>query len=190
MALPKRDKKYEIKLPVCPYCKAVGKHYGWQCPNNPKNKCKYCGSTQHSSFMCFKKPRKAIRKEAVKTRRKRLTTREKWLTANPADKDGNWPCYLQIAYNCPGTVNISTLTLEHVYSRADYPILRYEIINIKAACEFCNKVKFSNSIENLALLYPRVALMVQTPEWREWNLKVKQRLLERSRLARPPFVQN
>jgi 5-methylcytosine-specific restriction endonuclease McrA len=152
MALPKKDKKYKPKLPVCKFCGAICKHYSYACIKNPKNQCKYCGGTNHTSLMCLKKPRKPIRQESVKAQSKRTATSREWYRLNPPDNNGNWICYLQISPRCPRILTRETITLEHVKSKARHPGLKYDVNNLKPACEFCNKLKGSLDLEDLPLL--------------------------------------
>jgi 5-methylcytosine-specific restriction endonuclease McrA len=152
MALPKKDKKFKMKLPTCPFCKAVAKHYGYQCVLNPKNLCKYCGSNMHTTLMCINKPRVPLRKESEKAKSKRTATSREWYTLNPPDKNGTWTCYLQISPRCPRILTRTTITLEHVKSKARHPELKYVVSNLKAACEFCNKLKGSLDLEDLPMI--------------------------------------
>lgn len=152
MALPWRDKKPKITLPVCPFCGAVAKHYGYQCRDNPKNKCSYCGGSDHTSIMCQRKPRRPIRKEAEKTTARRTATSREWFRLNPPDAKGLWYCYLRIAPNCPHKLTRSTITLEHVKSKVRHPELKYDVTNLKPACSPCNKLKGSLDVEELSQL--------------------------------------
>ena len=120
------------------------------------NPCKYCGGATHTSLMCFHKPRNRIRKESPKAYAHRQETKSAWLLENPADDNGEWECYLQISDVCPIKLNADTLVLEHVKSRSTSPELRYVISNIKASCEFCNRLKGSKSLELLAEYYPKL----------------------------------
>lgn len=152
MALPKRDKKYKVKLPTCSFCGAIGKHYSYTCPDNPKNKCSQCGGTGHSKVSCFATPKKAIKKEADSTKAKRQATSRAWFEQNPPDSNGNWQCYLQISPDCPRILNRSTITLEHVKSKVRYPALKFDVNNLKAACSPCNKMKGSLDLDELPML--------------------------------------
>lgn len=152
MALPKKDKKFKVNLPTCPHCGAVAKHYGYQCPKNPKNNCKYCGSSTHTTLMCLNKPRVPIRQESEKARSKRTATSREWYRLNPPDENGTWICYLQISPRCPRILTRSTITLEHVKSKVRHPELKYDVNNLKPACEFCNKLKGSLDLEDLPMI--------------------------------------
>lgn len=174
MALPKSQKKFSVKLPVCPYCGAVAKHQGWQCPQNPKNRCKYCGKPGHSSLMCQSKPRRAMKKESEKTESKRTATSRQWFKENPPDHKGTWECYLQISPQCPVRITRSTITLEHVKPKNRYKELRYITLVIKPACEFCNKLKGPWTLEELAETYPRVAEMLLQSAWVAWEAEIAQ----------------
>lgn len=152
MSLPNRNKKPKIKPVVCPFCEAVNKHYGYQCLKNPKNMCKFCGKTDHTSLMCLKKPRRPIKKESAKTLSKRTATRREWFKLNPPDDKGVWVCYLQISPECPIKLTRSTITLEHVRSKVRAPELKYDINNLRPACGYCNKLKGSLDLNELHIL--------------------------------------
>lgn len=174
MALPKSQKKFTVKMPVCPYCHAIAKHYGYQCPQNPKNKCKYCGGSNHTSLMCQQKPRKALNNERASTKSRRTATSRLWFKGNPPDHDGTWGCYLHISPHCPIRVTRSTLQQEHIKPKNRYKELRYMTLNIKASCEFCNKLKGPWTLEELAETYPQVAAMLLLPEWVAWEAEISQ----------------
>lgn len=152
MALPKRDKKFKVKLPTCSFCHAVGKHYSYTCPDNPKNKCKHCGSSWHPSMNCPGVPKKAIKKESNSTRSKRVATSKLWFQINPPNASGHWICYLNTSPECPRVLDRSTITLEHVKSKVRYPELRYDVTNLKPACSHCNKLKGSLDLDELPML--------------------------------------
>lgn len=155
MALPKRDKKFKVKLFTCLYCGASGRHYSYQCAQNPANICKYCQSNTHNSLNCHKNPQKPIKKESSSTRSKRLTTSREWFKLNLPDDNGMWLCYLRISPHCPGFLTRSTIRLEHVKSKVRYKHLRYDLNNIKASCEHCNRAKGSLDLEELPTLRVR-----------------------------------
>lgn len=152
MALPWRDKKATIKLPVCKYCDAVAKHYSYQCIYNPKNHCKHCQGTNHTSMTCPSKPRPQLRQEARKTREKRVAVSHEWFKLNPPDNDGLWHCYLRVSPECPYELTRATIQLEHKKSKARHPELRYDVTNLAPACAPCNKLKGSLDFDELALL--------------------------------------
>lgn len=127
--------------------------------------CQWCGSNDHYSFTCFQRPKKPIAVESASANTKRTKTRRAWFRANRPDNTGHWDCYLQIAPDCLRQVNTTTIDLEHVRSKARHPKLKYEPINIKPACQPCNKLKRSWSLEDLAETYPHIAKMIATPEW-------------------------
>lgn len=158
MALPKNQKRYEVQLPVCKYCGAVGRHYSYQCPNNPDNACKYCGSPYHKSIQCFEKPRKPIRKESIVSLSKRTQTSREWFKQNPPDERGRWFCYLRISPDCPHVLTRSTIQLEHVRSKVRRPDLKYDIDNLKPSCHSCNRQKASRSVEDLTELFPHLTI--------------------------------
>jgi 5-methylcytosine-specific restriction endonuclease McrA len=139
----------------------------------PKKPCKHCGSQGHYPFQCFKKPKKPIPVEAPKTKRRRVNTATRWFKKNPPDENGHWLCYLRISALCPGTLTRPLVTLEHVYPKKTYPQFRYTIRNIKPACTFCNKLKGSRTIAQLAKVFPQVAALIETPAWHEWEARLQ-----------------
>lgn len=142
-----------------------------------RSTCKGCGSEWHTFWKCpykerkltLYKPRKPLRTESVKSRRKRTITYKQWIKLNPPDEYGMWDCYLQISTMCPMRLTRQLLTLEHVYPKVKRPDLKYEPRNIKSACAFCNKMKGSRTIDKLAKSFIHIAIMVQTPEWKAWE---------------------
>ena len=120
--------------------------------------CKECGSMWHTAM--YHKPRKPIavrkplpratkpiRREAVKTREKRLATTAAWLEANPPDKNGHWRCYISKHPQCPKVLTRQTIVLEHNLSKVRRKDLRYDIKNIFPACSYDNAAKGSLSAE-------------------------------------------
>lgn len=154
MALARKDKKYKARHVICDFCSAVNKHYSYTCRENPKNQCSVCQSKLHTSIMCPNKPRRPIKHESDKALKRRTQTRREWFELNPPNSKGLWYCYLRIAPECPYYLTRSTLTLEHVKSKARHPELRYEVSNIKPACSFCNEKKRSLDLEELPKLNP------------------------------------
>lgn len=131
--------------------------------------CKFCGGNDHYAFACFNKPKKPLKQESDKTRTKRRNTRKKWFKINPPDEAGHWQCYLRIAEKCLVFVDVNTINLEHVRSKARAKSLEFVVENIKAACEPCNKLKASWSVTELAETYPHLFAMITTPEWQEYE---------------------
>lgn len=112
--------------------------------------CKYCGSQWHTGMRCGLRPnKKRMRREAVKTRAKRLETRDEWLLLNPPDNQGYWYCYLQISDKCPVKLTYETLVLEHVRSKVRRPDLKYNVNNLQPACKYCNGIKLSKDLNEL-----------------------------------------
>jgi 5-methylcytosine-specific restriction endonuclease McrA len=138
-----------------------------------KENCKYCGSSNHLSMICFHRPRHPLRKESDTARRRRMHVATTWFVLNPPNRDGQWMCYLQITRACPRFLDRDQITLEHVYPRAKYPELKYIVDNIKPSCEFCNKEKGRNTVEQLALIFPNIESMIQTPEWQYWEAEMQ-----------------
>lgn len=117
--------------------------------------CKNCGSTfvrwNTTMTLCGKcaynkyaKPKKPI-KRVGKVTQKWIDHRKKWIKNNPPP----YTCYLQISSNCPKTLTIDTMTLDHVIPRSGSPELRYDDNNLKPACAPCNTQKGSKRLENL-----------------------------------------
>ncbi len=125
--------------------------------------CKWCGSSEHTQFYCFKKPRKPIKrtslKHSVKPIKKvgkrtlawRKTSRE-WKQANPPDEYGFWRCRV-------GGARVSDkiddgsymLNLCHDKSRARYPELANDLNNIFPGCQRHNKEQGSRSLDEYLL---------------------------------------
>lgn len=108
--------------------------------------CIYCGSLLHTKSVCFKKPRKIgkpIRRVSKKTAKKKSVVDKEWYALNPPDEFGRWLCYLRISPECEIYVNRSTINLEHKKSKVRHPELKYEVTNLGAACQPCNKLKGS-----------------------------------------------
>lgn len=144
---------------------------------NIKSKpCKLCGSMWHTAFGCKYRPKKPLknsatplRLESPKNRQKRLKMSQAWFRANPSDKDGYWECYLRISRLCPIKLRRETITLEHVYAKVRRPDLKYEPLNLKPSCSFCNKMKGSRSVAQLAKVFPHINVMINSKEWQEWQ---------------------
>lgn len=111
--------------------------------------CVVCDCKAQSDY-CFRhKPRKAMRKEAVKTKAKRQAVTLEWIEANPPDAYGYWKCYLNISPNCYRKVDIGELNIEHVESKARHPEQKYNVQNLRAACSPCNELKGSRSLKEV-----------------------------------------
>lgn len=102
---------------------------------------------QNGPYKGFKARPKPIRREAVKTRQKRLQTTEEWFAANPPDKDGYWHCYISKHPLCPKILTKDTIRLEHDLSKTRRPDLKHDITNIYPACDYDNEAKGSLSAE-------------------------------------------
>lgn len=131
--------------------------------------CSYCGSTTHTAFRCRSRPNKPLRKESITAKKKRQKTASMWFRKNPSDENGNWECWLQISELCPKKLSRETITLEHVYPKVKNPELKYNYKNLKPSCAFCNKLKGSNTPEQLAKYFLHIAILLTTPEWKEWH---------------------
>lgn len=86
-----------------------------------------------------------MRREAVKTRQKRLATTAEWDAANPPDAYGYWYCYISKHPFCPKRLTIETLVREHDKSKARSPKDKYNIKGIYPACTWDNEAKGSRS---------------------------------------------
>jgi 5-methylcytosine-specific restriction endonuclease McrA len=120
----------------------------------PKKPCKWCGSRGHFPYQCFKHPKKQAERPKLKKRGKYAKqwdmTRKTWIRKNPPPiNDKYWECYLRISPKCPGQIDISMLTLDHVVSRSRDPSKRFDIDNLKPACWWCNMLKGSRDVEQV-----------------------------------------
>lgn len=143
-------------------CKICGsnRHYQSFCPGKRKmpgkKPCKYCLSPDHTSIVCYKKPRGRIKSESKSTKNKRQKFRELLFITYPPDEKGNWYCYLNISSYCFKVLNENTLVWEHVKPRGSHPELKYETSNIRPSCEPCNALKSGKSLEKLAEAFPQL----------------------------------
>lgn len=128
-----------------------------------QNICKWCGQTNHTSLMCFQKPRKRIKPVAKHTEQKEIDCKYAWFKENPPDESGTWVCYLQISPLCPILLTKETIVQEHVKPKGRYPELKYVVSNRKPSCEYCNGLKSSQSLETLAEEYPHLREYVLFP---------------------------
>lgn len=124
--------------------------------------CKHCGSSLHSSLMCFYKARQPLRKTSNKSGAKYAKMRREWFLRpeNAPDEEGQWLCYLGISPECTFTVNRLTLNLEHVRSRVRHPELKFDPDNLMPACSACNQVKQSLDLEDLVDKYPHLQKII------------------------------
>lgn len=60
--------------------------------------------------------------------------KRKWIELNPPNEQGFYECWL-----CHKPVHISTFTMDHVLSQAEYPEYAREMSNIRPAHGFCNE---------------------------------------------------
>jgi 5-methylcytosine-specific restriction endonuclease McrA len=101
--------------------------------------CKWCGASEHTSFYCFKKPRKPIAKRTPinkvgKQGKKTAAAVAKWKRTQNPNHRGNYVCYI-----C--SKEIPYLVAEHVKSKARHPDLRTDPNNLKPTCADCNREK-------------------------------------------------
>lgn len=109
-------------------------HSAWKCPYKERKLVVWA-------------PRKPLKREADKTRARRLLTTKQWHQENPPDKDGYWYCYIPKHPLCPKRLTSETLVLEHDQSKARRKDLQFIVTNIHPACSFDNKAKGSLSAE-------------------------------------------
>jgi 5-methylcytosine-specific restriction endonuclease McrA len=89
-------------------------------------------------------------KTVGKTTKQWLVTRATWIRKNPPPIDDRyWECYLQIHPWCPRRIDITQLTIDHVVSRSREPSLRFNLDNLKPACQWCNTAKGSKSLDRV-----------------------------------------
>lgn len=123
----------------------------------PKKPCKHCGRTGHYSYMCYQNPKRMLKtikrtplKKVGKTTKQWFLTRATWIKKNPPPIEGTyWICYLQIHPWCPVRIDIKHLTLDHVVSRSHDAKLRFSQDNLRPACEYCNSMKGSRSLDQV-----------------------------------------
>ena len=102
------------------------------------------------------KKQKWIKPESDKSKTKRIIMHKKWVKDNPPDDDGTWECYLQISSKCLKRVSKRTMTKEHVEPKVKRPDLKFDPNNIRPACSWCNKLKGSQTLEQLAKTFPHL----------------------------------
>lgn len=133
-------------------------------------KCKICNKRSYSDYCYLHKPYKPIKKQAkikrvsAKTKKQNDILRIMWYRKNRPDQYGRWECYLQISSQCPVSLTRQTLTLEHVESKVRSPEKKFLVSNIKPSCSWCNRLKGSKSLEELARVYPRLQKYIKIVE--------------------------
>lgn len=115
-----------------------------------------------------------MKPESTKTKAKRIAVSSEWFRLNPPEHDGYWYCYLGISPYCLRRMTNPEVCLEHVYPKNKYPALRYEVLNLKASCSFCNELKLSNTIAALQRsgMFPMLTSLIRSPDWQEWEAKM------------------
>lgn len=129
---------------------------------HPKKPCKYCkkANPDHFPYMCRSNPKVIARQKAGmkrtpikkigKVTQQWIDTRAEWIALNPPPMDGKyWECYLRIHEWCPGRLTLAQLTLDHVVPRSSDSTLRFDHDNLRPACEYCNGMKGSRSLDQL-----------------------------------------
>lgn len=145
-----------------------------------KTKCSYCGANNHYSLTCYKKQlhdfhskkKRPLRRESKKSFHNRDILSNTFFHDNPPDERGGYTCYLQISRKCPIWVSLREVTLEHILPKVKYPEVKYNVINIKPACTWCNGAKLSNTPYHLALIWPHIKILIETEEWKEWESSI------------------
>jgi len=115
--------------------------------------CLTCGKRAYSDYCVQHKPRKPLNKLGKRGKQNKITSDRFRSTLNP---DQIYYCYLQIHEYCPVTLTADQVVPEHVKSKSGSPELRDSLENIKKACTWCNGLKGSRSLENLAKEYPHL----------------------------------
>lgn len=144
--------------------------------------CAYCGGENHTSLTCYSK-RKAENK-IIKARRilrsvskssmyKKTYTTNAFFVTYPPDERYGYTCYLGISSLCPGWLPADQITQEHVFPKGTWPEVKYNLLNLKPACPFCNKVKGGLTVYKLAAHWPHLVVMIQSPEWRAWEEEIR-----------------
>src|SRR5215217_4977289 len=106
--------------------------------------CKYCGSTSHYPYQCFKRPIKSktkrIRKPIAKIGKQGKKTQSavsKWARKQQTNHQGYYECYICSKW-------VTYLMTEHVLSKVRHPESRTDDTNFKAVCAECNEAKGSH----------------------------------------------
>jgi 5-methylcytosine-specific restriction endonuclease McrA len=112
--------------------------------------CKHCGSRQHTSFRCFKKPRKPIKvsslrplkrtplKKIGRITKKWFEVRKDWFAIN----EGPYFCFIG-----GEPLALREVQLDHVKSRSRHPELRFDLDNLRPICADHNRAKGSLSLD-------------------------------------------
>lgn len=99
---------------------------------------------KNGPYKGFKPPKRRMRREAVKTRQKRLETAEEWFKLHPGP---TWQCYISKHPFCPKTLTKETINLEHDISKARDKSRQFDVTNLFPACDWDNQAKGSKSAE-------------------------------------------
>lgn len=83
-----------------------------------------------------------------------------WYVKNPPDQHGYWDCYLRISPYCFIRMTYWTVIQEHVKPKKKYPELKYDLDNIRPACEPCNSLKSGSTLEELVETYPHLSIYI------------------------------
>lgn len=106
--------------------------------------CKYCEGVDHTSIMCFQRPRVPIKskKKLINRLGKEYAewneTRRRFLQINPPTHEGYWFCHY-----CKIALTIDSVTVDHKRARSSHPELKHEFSNLVICCFGCNFKKGS-----------------------------------------------
>jgi hypothetical protein len=99
----------------------------------------------HTAFLCPFRPRKPLRSRKALKRIGRIggqyaALRELFFAANPGPI---WYCYYCVYIGQEIPLEKAHICVEHYYSKARHPELRFDVSNLVASCHFHNKEKAS-----------------------------------------------
>ncbi len=115
--------------------------------------CLKCGKRAYSDYCMQHKPRKPISKIGKQGKLNQATSKE---FRDSLEPDRIYVCYLQIHPYCLRQLRYEQVVPEHVEAKSRSPHLRHNLKNIWVSCVFCNGLKGSRSLENLAKEYPHL----------------------------------
>jgi len=109
--------------------------------------CKHCSSTEHTSFYCYKKPRKPIQTRVLPRKvgnqgKKTAQAVAKWKKTQKPNAEGYYVCYLCGKW-------VTYLMAEHMQSKARHPERRTDLTNLAPCCAECNEQKRSKNYEDI-----------------------------------------
>lgn len=112
--------------------------------------CKYCGGTDHTTLMCFNKPRVPFKPAtATKGYQNMEAAYTHWYRENPPDENDLWYCFY---CGVPLTrepskldMGVQRITIDHYLARSGNVEIKYDPANFVACCFKCNSEKGSMS---------------------------------------------